>query len=230
MATLSSEHIRDLLYHADPNQRLVVTPILDQARQVAKAAIDVRLGSEFMLLRQTRIPGLFLDPPSGEAVTTARLSGEVEETVETTYVPIGQSFVLHPGQFVLAATLEYISIPRSLMAYVNGRSSWGRLGLNIATATLVGPGFKGAITFEMVNLGTVPIGLYPGVRIAQLVLHTLTEPEPEEGAYGGTDSKYLIPVGPEFSKVAQDADWALLTRFQARFSRATAVEDSVAQD
>src|SRR5690606_9774028 len=172
MSALSAQLIRDKLYHPDASERLVVTPLLEPDKQVAKSAIDVRLGSEFVVLRQTKLSGLMVDVMDTGNPAGA-ISAAVEEMVDRTYVPMGSVFVLHPGQFVLAATLEYVSVPRSLMAYVVGRSSWGRLGLNIATATMVAPGFKGAITFEMVNLGTVPIGLYPGTRIAQLVVHSL---------------------------------------------------------
>jgi dCTP deaminase len=98
------------------------------------------------------------------------------------------------------------------MAYVIGRSSWGRVGLNIATATMVSPGFKGSITFEMLNMGTVPIGLYPGTRIAQLVFHKLSKSEVLN--YSNTDSKYISPIGPEFSKIYLDSDWQLLRSFR----------------
>jgi deoxycytidine triphosphate deaminase len=81
---------------------------------------------------------------------------------------------------------------------------------------MVAPGFKGSITFEMMNMGTVPIGLYPGVRIAQLVFHSLAEPEAEKTTYGMPGSKYLVPTGPECSRIAEDADWDLLVRFSKR--------------
>lgn len=213
MSVLSSEQIRARIYHEEREKRLVITPILDLERQVSKASVDVRLGSEFALLRQTKMTGIMVSlPRPGES--RAEIARQVAEAVETTYIPIGEVFVLHPGQFVLASTLEYVSMPRELMAYVIGRSSWGRLGLNIATATMVAPGFKGAITFEMVNLGTVPIGLFPGTRIAQLVIHQLSIPEEESTAYGQRDSKYLAPVGPEFSKLGEDADWDLIDKFR----------------
>jgi dCTP deaminase len=211
MTCLSSSHLRDRLYHEDASQRLVVTPLLDLERQVSKAAIDVRLGCEFIVLRHTRLAGLLtrrLNP-----TTTHDIRAEVEELTEMTYVQLGSAFVLHPGQFVLTSTLEYVSVPSSLMAYVIGRSSWGRLGLNIATATMVAPGFKGSITFEMLNMGTVPIGLYPGSRVAQLVFHRLSEAETGATSYGSPGSKYLVPIGPEFSKIDEDDDWKLLQRF-----------------
>lgn len=97
----------------------------------------------------------------------------------------------------MGSTLEYISLPTKLSAYVLGRSSWGRLGLIIATATTVSPDFKGCITLELINLGEVPILLYPGVRIAQLVIHTVEG----EGKYKG---RYSCPTGPEFSRIYKD--------------------------
>jgi dCTP deaminase len=212
VGALSSKDILARIYHSDPEERLVITPLLDVSKQISKAAVDVRLGSEFAVLRQTKMTGLVVRTPL-ESDRSEAISREVSEAVDTTYVPIGSVFVLHPGQFVLTSTLEYISLPNCLMAYVIGRSSWGRLGLNIATATMVAPGFKGAITFEMVNLGTVPIGLYPGTRIAQLVFHQLTQSEAPETAYGQSGSKYIVPVGPEFSKIGEDADWDLIRQF-----------------
>jgi dCTP deaminase len=212
MSVLSTVELLELIYHKDPAERLVVTPLLDLKRQISKSSIDLRLGSEFVLLRLGRTHGIITDVPT-ENVREA-INEEVEKSVETAYVPIGRAFILHPLQFVLAASLEYVAMPLTCMAYVVGRSSWGRLGLNIATATLVAPGFKGAITFEMVNLGTVPVGIYPGTRMAQLVIHSLSKRELEEHSYPRGPSKYISPVGPEFSKLGDDDDWNLLRRFR----------------
>ena len=211
MACLTASGIKSHLYSIDEDARLVVTPLLDPARQISKGSVDVRLGCEFIVLRHNRLAGLLVDRLGD--VRKEKIVDEVEQLTEMTYVPLGSSFLLHPGQFVLTASLEYVSIPRSLMAYVTGRSSWGRIGLNIATATMVAPGFKGAITFEMMNMGTVPIGLYPGSRVAQLAFHTLSEPEEPMTSYGAAGSKYVNPVGPEFSKIAEDGDWDLLRAF-----------------
>ena len=103
----------------------------------------------------------------------------------------------------LGCTFEYVCVPFDLECQVEGRSSWARLGLQIATATSVEPGFKGVLTLELSNLGTIPIELYPGVRIAQLFFHDAT-PQVED-AYGGT-RKYRCPVGPQFSLIANDKD------------------------
>ena len=89
---------------------------------------------------------------------------------DDTFVPIGDHFVLHPGQFVLGETLEWIHLPRDLVAFVIGKSTWGRDGLIIATAIGVHPNFSGILTLEISNVGEIPIYLYPALAIAQLFL------------------------------------------------------------
>lgn len=87
----------------------------------------------------------------------------------------GESFYLHPGELVLAATLEYIVMPADLTAQVITRSSYGRLGLLSATAVQVHPDFHGCLTLELVNLGEMPLAITPGERVAQLMFFTMTE-------------------------------------------------------
>ena len=89
------------------------------------------------------------------------------------YVPLGGSLIIHPHQFILAATLEYIRLPPDLMSYVIGRSTWGRLGLIVATAVGIQPGFAGTLTLELRNLGETPLTLYPGQAIGQLFFHNV---------------------------------------------------------
>lgn len=100
--------------------------------------------------------------------------------------------------------MEYIKLPNDILGYIIGRSSWGRLGLVIATATLIHPGFAGVITFELTNLGDVPIALYPGIRIAQLSFHKCYV-EMEEI----TKSIYYGSTSPGFSKIYKDPDWSI---------------------
>jgi deoxycytidine triphosphate deaminase len=104
---------------------------------------------------------------------------------------------------------ECLATPFDLEAQVEGRSSWARVGLQIATATSVEPGFKGVLTLELSNLGTIPIELYPGVRIAQLFLHDAT---PELQRPYGTERKYKCPVGPQFSHIHADKDGRIFTK------------------
>jgi dCTP deaminase len=94
------------------------------------------------------------------------------------YVPFGDAFILHPRNFVLGGTLEWIRLPADLAGYVIGRSSWGRHGLIIATATGVHPGFTGCLTLELTNVGEIPITVKPGTAICQLFLHEVKSQDP----------------------------------------------------
>ena len=175
----------------DPARGLVITPLLDKEKQIGANSVDVRLGNEFIVIKQRSLTSL-------DATKASDVKQEIDFYQERLRISFHDKFVLHPRQLVLAATLEYISLPEQLSAQVQGRSSWGRLGLIIATAPVVAPGFKGCITLELENLGEVPIVLYPGLCIAQLVFET-TE---GGGAYSG---RYSCPTGPQFSNIAVDA-------------------------
>lgn len=180
---------------AEPNleRRLHVTPLLDPDRQIGRGAIDLRLGTEFLLLRRIQRPGL----------SPAKLEhGDLAESQERIVVPFGGELWLHPRHFVLAATLEYLGLPDHLSASVVGRSSWGRLGLIVATAVFVHPGFRGCLTLELVNEGDAPICLSPGARIAQLEVQRLESPSP---AAEQENRKYKAPVRPEPSRLPDEA-------------------------
>lgn len=164
MTVLTTEQIRARLIDPTPENRLIITPILDPSTQLKKGdvSIDVRLGRAFAVPR----------PWSHSAMED--VSDSLHGTlVEHIFLDYGQPFVLHPHQFVLARTLEVVRLPADLMAYVVGRSSWGRRGLTVATATAVHPRFYGPITLELKNVGEVPISLYTFDRVAQLVFHSV---------------------------------------------------------
>ena len=173
---------------------LVLTPLLD-SNQVGAASVDVRLGHQFIVLQRSEVP--HVDPASSD-----KASAVLQRTQRKVRIQSKQKFVIHPRQLVLAATLEYVSMPKDLAAMVEGRSSWGRLGLIIATACSVAPGFKWCITLELVNDGEVPIVLRPGMRIAQLVFFETGK----EADYLAGASKYRSPTGPEFSKIHKDSE------------------------
>src|SRR5206468_9111741 len=128
--------------------------------------IDLRLGTSFLELRQTESAAL--DP--GRPLPSARDGMDLYAQME---VPFGDSLLLHPGDLLLGATLEYLRLPAHMGAYVIGRSSWGRLGLIVAAAIMVQPGFAGCLTLELANEGENPIHLYPGARVAQLAVHRM---------------------------------------------------------
>jgi len=189
MSLLHHEALTEAIKDPNLDRRLVVMPLIDEA-QIGPATLDVRLGTEFRVLR--RIDDAGLDPGAGD-------EAHVERMQEHVTVPIGESLWLHPGQFLLGSTLEYLRFPSHLGGYVVGRSSWGRVGLLVATAIMVQPGFGGNLTLELVNHGEGPIALYPGCRIAQLAVHAL--PGDTGHVYGG---KYVGPIGPEVSRLTKE--------------------------
>lgn len=183
-----------------PDDPLVISPLLD-AQQVGAASIDVRIGHQFIILQRSVVP--HIDPSNAK-----ELKESLYRTQQKVRVQTRQQFVIHPRQLVLGATLEYVSMPKDLAAMVEGRSSWGRLGLIIATACSVAPGFKGCITLELANAGEVPIILRPGMRIAQLVFFEAAKDADyrQPGEDDEVNVKYDCPTGPEFSRIHLDAE------------------------
>lgn len=165
----------------------MVSPILEPGEQLRddQGSIDVRLGFQFALMVPSLVESVdeFVgeQPPSLAGLYTRR------------YVPFGQRIVIHPHQFILAATLEYLRLPNDLMAYVLGRSTWGRLGLIVATAVGIQPNFAGTLTLELRNLGEAPLSLYPGQIIAQLFFHDVSGAEVGEGLGQYSGAVELLP-------------------------------------
>ncbi len=167
MMILRSERIAELLRQGeapDATDPLVITPTpnLSQIETAGSASIDLRLGTWFVTLRQSRMTHLEIDSV-----------GSPIQFTKTHYVSFGDRYVLHPQSFVLGTTLEWIRLPKNLAAYVIGKSSWGRRGLIIATATGVHPGYCGGLTLELSNVGEIPIAIKPGIAICQLFLHNV---------------------------------------------------------
>lgn len=198
MSTLTKKLLEKYLKKKEGS--LVITPLLS-SNQLGDASVDVRLGNQFIVFRAHRF-GVF--EPFGVTASNPR------RIQERQVMRFGGKFVLHPGTLILGCTFEYVSMPGDLECQVEGRSSWARLGLQIATASSIEPGFKGVITLELSNVGTVPLTLMPGIRIAQLVFRK-AEP-PVQNPYSG-DRKYKCAVGPEFSRLYEDDDWQI---FQAK--------------
>lgn len=186
MSVLVGQKLLDKLNEPDPEKRLVVGPILEPTEQItaSQASIDVRLGCDFRLAAASNIGVLdeFAETPGNHFSDLARVYNHL-------YVPMGDSVTIHPHQLILALTLEYIRLPSDLMAYVIGRSSFGRLGLIIATAIGIHPHFFGALTLELRNLGEVPVRLYPGQTIAQLFFHELDPRERTEPLWPDVNEK-----------------------------------------
>ena len=165
--------------------RLVIDPFEEQALQ--PASVDLRLGREFRVFRNYRLP--YID---------AKV--DVPQLTELETVDDDNPFILHPGEFVLAVTLERVELPADLVGRLDGKSSLGRLGLIVhSTAGFVDPGFKGRLTLELTNVANLPITLYYAMPVSQISFSRLTTPA--ERPYGkAAGSKYQDQTGPEPSR------------------------------
>lgn len=185
MTILGKSKIIEYMEKEDLAERLVVTPLLEGS-QIGPGSIDIRVGNDFVIARKGHLSSI--DP--------ARRKQSLKQYQYHHHVNVRERFVLHPHQLVLASSLEYLRLPISLAANVTSRSRWGRAGLVIATATAIHPGFSGTITLEMVNLGEVPLIIYPGLRVAQLVISESSGEGEYEGRYTGqTDPNFATVDG-----------------------------------
>jgi dCTP deaminase len=184
---------RDLQQRLLVAKDLVVRPLEDPDLQIQPASIDLRLGREFLTFRTMHVP--FLDPTRAQ---------DLRDYTERVEVKDGDAFILHPGEFALGATQEWIELPHDLVARVEGRSSLGRLAVVVhATAGFIDPGFQGTVTLELSNLGRLPVALRPGMRICQIAVYQLSSPA--ERPYGpARGSKYQGQQGPTASRVHED--------------------------
>ena len=189
MAILSDKSIKEYLKEG----KIVIDPIKDE-QQIQPSSVDMRLGDEFKVFKVIRKP--YIDPKDEEDIT---------EYMESSTVPEGEAFIIHPNEFALATTQEYVKVPDDLVARVEGRSSMGRLGVTMhVTAGYVDPGFEGRITLEISNIGTMPVALYPGQRVCQLVFETMTTPAELPYGHPKRNSKYMKQLKPESSRVKLD--------------------------
>ena len=189
MAILSDKTIKEYLEEG----KIVIDPLKDE-QQIQPSSVDMRLGDEFKVFKVIRKP--YIDPKDEE---------DIAEYMESSTVPEGEAFIIHPNEFALATTQEYVKVPDDLVARVEGRSSMGRLGVTMhVTAGYVDPGFEGRITLEISNIGAMPVALYPGQRVCQLVFETMTTPAELPYGHPKRNSKYMKQLKPESSRVKLD--------------------------
>lgn len=205
-SVLSGTEIKERMRGEFP-AKLVITPILNAAQQIPDhaAAVDLRLGPQFIVAKRSHFAEI--DARDAAALST------VYQSQEHFDVGMEGEIVIHPQQFLLAATLEYLRVPMDLTGSVIGRSSWGRIGLIIATATAVHPGFTGCLTLELQNLGDTPIVLHPGTRIAQIAFYEVGA-DPNHVPPNVFRAKYVAAIGPEISRLGNDADWKVINRLK----------------
>ncbi|MDT8446784.1 MAG: dCTP deaminase [bacterium] len=174
---LSDHKIAELIDKGE----LKIDPLVEH--QIQPASVDLRLGTHFLKISENNVTHLDLETPP-EYVTIER-----------------EEIILPPHSFILATTMEYIGLPNNLTAFVEGRSSIGRMGLFIQNAGWVDPGFEGEITLELFNANNVPIRLVAGRRICQLVLA-----EMDQAAKNPYDGKYQGQRRATGTRVYQDSE------------------------
>jgi dCTP deaminase len=179
---LSDRTIREQLLAG----RIRIEPI-DESH-IQPSSVDLHLGSRFQVFRNSRYP--YIDP----SMDQVGLMELVEATVE-------EPFVLHPGEFVLAATIERLTLPDDVVARLEGKSSLGRLGLLIhSTAGYIDPGWEGTITLELSNVANLPMVLTPGMAIGQVSFMFMSTPVDRPYGSQGLGSRYQGQTDPTPSR------------------------------
>jgi dCTP deaminase len=174
------------LHEAVAAGRIGIDPF--DADMVQPSSIDVRIDSLFRVFRNHTAPVI-------------DVKQDMRDLTELVEIPAGGVFLLHPGEFALGATLERVTVGTDLVARIDGKSSLGRLGLLIhSTAGMVDAGFDGYITLELANVASLPITIYPGMRIGQISFMTMTTAAERPYGSGAHGSKYQGQRGPTPSR------------------------------
>jgi len=196
---LSADEICDAIKQSlgDDEDGLFIspTPDLDSLMRRGATSVDLRLGRWFLSFKQTKTSSVSLFDDKNDLLILqdeverdkktqpAGRESSVDETIygmqrgdrisrtRQHFVPFTEEYVLHPGSFVLGATLEWLALPACLSGYVTGKSRLGRHGLVIETAAGIHPWFSGCLTLEMGNIGEVPLRICPGMPICQVFFH-----------------------------------------------------------
>ncbi|MBS3171786.1 dCTP deaminase [Candidatus Woesearchaeota archaeon] len=159
---------------------------------ITLASVDLKLGNKFKVFKTTQVTHID---------TKESIPADMMETIEK---KDSEPFILHPGEFVLGSTKEYVKMPEDLVGRLDGRSSLGRLGVVIhSTAGSVDPGFEGLLTLEIANISKIPVSLWPGSRVCRLTFDTLSSPS--ETPYNKRkESKYNKQQEPVASRIFLD--------------------------
>ena len=180
---------RDIRAELDTG-RIALDPY--EPAMIQPSSIDVRLDRYFRLFDNHKYP--VIDPAEDQPDLTRLVD-----------VPADEPFVLHPGEFVLGSTFEQVTLPDDVAARLEGKSSLGRLGLlTHSTAGFIDPGFTGHVTLELSNVATLPIKLWPGMKIGQLCFFRLTSPAERPYGHGADGSRYQGQRGPTASRSFQN--------------------------
>ncbi|MBI4067762.1 dCTP deaminase [Candidatus Gottesmanbacteria bacterium] len=170
-----------------------INPKIDVSTQLGSCSVDLRLGHTFRVFNHSRYP--YIDPYDN------KLGREMTSEIE---ISDGDPFILQPGDFVLATTIESFELPNNLLARLEGRSSLGRLGIVVhSTASVFEPGWRGKVVMELGNMGRMPVALYPGMRVCALTFEQLSSAADVPYNKKAT-AKYVGQKSPEPSKIAEE--------------------------
>lgn len=183
------------------HDRLCIRPLLCNfpKDEAGNASLDLHLGRWFLTLQETE--QTLLD-------FSKRTSGTDVDISRKHFIRFDDIFVLHPGRFVLGATLEWVRLPTICSGSIVGKSSLGRHGLVIETSPVVHPAFSGCLTLELANVGEVPIALRPGMEVAQLQIYLAQ-------GKGGARSRFNGYRRPTLGAISLDPTIKRLQRSQA---------------
>ena len=175
------------------SKRIVISPAPDLAEQLGSCSIDFHLGNKFRVFKHSAYP--FID-----------LKGKIEtkDLMKQIIVPKNEPFIMQPGDFALATTVENLKLPDDLLGRIEGRSSLGRLGIIVhGTASIFDPGWDGKPVVELGNLGMMPVALYPGMRICAFTFEELSS-RAEVPYTKKSSAKYAIQKSPVASKINRE--------------------------
>lgn len=173
--------------------KIKIKPAPDLKIQLGSCSIDLKLGNTFRVFEHSRHP--YIDP------FKKSISDEVTREIK---IKNKEPFIIQPGDFVLATTIEYVEISDNLLGRLEGRSSIGRLGIVIhSTASTIDPGWKGRITLELANMGKMPVALYVDMRICSISFEQLSSPA-DVPYYKKKSAKYVGQKGPGESKISRE--------------------------
>lgn len=183
---------RDIVRALDEG-RIKIDPSPDLEKQLGSVSVDFRLGTTFMVFEHSRFS--YIDPRHPQSI------GDAMRTIE---VPDEEPFIMQPGDFALASTMESLELADDLLGRLEGRSSIARLGITVhSTAAVFEPGWTGTATMELSNLGRMAVALYPGMRICAFSFETVSSPvmTPYRAKRG---NKYAGQVTPRASQLSEE--------------------------
>jgi dCTP deaminase len=183
---------RDILQALEEG-RIKIDPAPDMEKQLGSVSVDFRLGTTFMVFEHSRFS--YIDPRHPQSIGDAMRTMEVGED---------EAFIMQPGDFALASTMESLELPNDLLGRLEGRSSIARLGITVhSTAAVFEPGWIGTATMELSNLGRMPVALYPGMRICAFSFETVSSPvlTPYRTK---KNNKYAGQVTPRASQLSEE--------------------------